>query len=86
MCPDVLGTADEGDVDEVLLIAYVSECGDQRLVKVVPLETKLLVASAPPHDPDTSVDGPIFDERFTVLFWIFAFLLSRPLNYHIMYK
>ena len=61
MCPDVLGTADEGDVDEVLLIAYVSECGDQRLVKVVPLETKLLVASAPPHDPDASVEEPIFD-------------------------
>ena len=61
MCPDVLGTADEGDVDEVLLIAYVSECGDQRLVKVIPLETELLVASAPPHDPVTGVDEPIFD-------------------------
>lgn len=61
VCPDVLGAADEGDVDKVLLIAYVSECGDQRLVKVIPLETELLVASAPPHDPVTGVDEPIFD-------------------------
>ena len=68
MCPDVLGTADESDVYKVLLTADVSECGDKRLVKVVPLETELLVASAPPHDPDTSVDEPIFDEIFTVLF------------------
>ena len=42
MCPDVLGTADESDVYEVLLTADVSECGDKRLVKVVPLETELL--------------------------------------------
>lgn len=56
MRPDVLGTADEGDVDKVLLIANVSERRDQRLVKVVPLEAELLVASTSPHDPDASVD------------------------------
>ena len=75
MCPDVLGTADESDVYEVLLTADVSECGDKRLVKVVPLETELLVASAPPHDPDTSVDEPIFES--SMKYSLFSSRFSR---------
>ena len=50
--PDVLGTADEGDIDKILFFAYVSECGHQRLMKVVPLEAELLVATAASHDRD----------------------------------